>query len=65
MAGTIRLFEFNSKGLLVQIDPAKVEEAKKGRRFTSVSLPIEVLFTKEQEAERDAEEAAAAEKKEA
>lgn len=58
MAGEIRLFEFNKQGLLVQIAPDKVAAAKEGRRFTSLSLPIEVLFTAEQEAERDAEEAA-------
>lgn len=56
-----RLFE-KVDGLLVEVHPDKAEEARKGRRVSRiVACEMDVLFTAEEEAARDAEEAATAE----
>jgi aminopeptidase N len=60
MAGQIRLFE-KVGGLLVEVSPDAADDAREGRRFSSVSIVIDVLWTADEEAARDAEEAAAAE----
>jgi hypothetical protein len=60
MAGQIRLFE-KIDDLLVEVSPDAADDAREGRRFSSVSIVIDVLWTADEEAARDAEEAAAAE----
>lgn len=62
MAGSIRLFEKDRTGLLVEVDPSKADVERATRRFGSMSVTIDVLFTPEEEAARDAEEAAEAAK---
>ena len=59
MAAPIRLFEKTPAGLLVEVDPAEADAARAGRRISAMHLPIEVLWTAEEEAARDAEETAA------
>ncbi len=56
----VKVFE-KVDGLLIEVDPAKADEARKGRRWARmVVCEMDVLFTAEEEAERDAMEAAAA-----
>jgi hypothetical protein len=55
----MRLFEKNVDGLLVEVPWKQVAAKKQGRRVSSVSFVAEVLWTAEEEAVRDAEEAAA------
>jgi hypothetical protein len=58
MAGQIRLFE-KIDDLLVEVSPDAADDAREGRRFSSVSIVIDVLWTADEEAARDAEESAA------
>lgn len=58
MAGKIRLFEKTDAGLLIEVDPAEADKRREGCRVSHVDLSIEVLWTAEEEAARDAEEAA-------
>jgi len=53
-----RLFEKTLSGLLVEIDPAQSDDARKNRRVSHMNISIDVLWTADEEAERDAEEAA-------
>ncbi len=54
----IRLFEKTSAGLLLEIDPERAADAKAGRRVSRVTgAEYDVLWTEEEEAARDAEEA--------
>lgn len=57
MAGHIRLFE-KINGLLVEVSPTEADKRREGRRHRSMSFVADVLFTPEEEAARDAEEAA-------
>jgi hypothetical protein len=61
MSGNVRLFEKAPDGLLVEVSSAMAAAARAGRRFSSMSVVVDVLWTPEEEATRDAEEAAAAE----
>lgn len=61
MTKEIRLFETTSDGKLYEVDG----DMRGTRRVSSVSLIIDVLWTPEEEAARDAEEALAAAAKEA
>ncbi len=59
MAGKIRLFD-KVNGLLMEVHPDLADEARKGRRVSRVAAgEIDVLWTPEEEAQRDAEEAEA------
>lgn len=58
MAGQIRLFEKTSDGLLVEVPPAESEVSREGRLVSSVSIVIDVLWTPEEQAAREAEEEA-------
>lgn len=51
----VRLFEKNSKGLLVEVDPAEAEAKRAGRTVSHMNLTAEVLWTPEEEAAREAE----------
>jgi DNA-directed RNA polymerase specialized sigma24 family protein len=54
------LFAKNADGMLHQVPPELEEASRAGRRFRHVVLSgIDVLFTAEEEAQRDAEEEAA------
>lgn len=64
MAGQIRLFE-KINGLLVEVPPAEAGKRREGRRHRSMSFVAEVLLTAEEEATRDAEEAADAARRQA
>jgi hypothetical protein len=57
MSGQIRLFD-KIDGLLVEVSAAEVDAMRAGRRFSTVSLVIDVLWTAGEEDARDAEEAA-------
>lgn len=57
MAGTTRLFE-KLNGLLVEIDPSQADARRAGKRISHVNLSIDILFTDEEEASANAEEAA-------
>lgn len=59
MAGYIRLFEKTSDGLLVEVHPGQAEQARAARRHSRVLLPVDVLWTAEEEEARDVEETAA------
>lgn len=59
MAGRIRLFEKDTHGLLHEVPPAAADAARAGRRCSHVVLGVDVLWTAEEEAARDAEEAEA------
>lgn len=61
MAGQIRLFE-KIDGLLAEISPDEAEDRRKGRRVSQVNMDALVLWTDQEEAERDAEEAAEVER---
>ena len=63
MAGQIRLFEKTDTGLLVEVDPTSADKRRDGRRVSRAELSVDVLWTAEEDAARDAEEAAAAEAK--
>jgi hypothetical protein len=56
MTGKIRFFEKDANGRLTEVDPEKVDAE---RRFASASLLCNILFTPDEEAARDAEEAQA------
>jgi hypothetical protein len=58
MAGTIKLFEKDERGLLREVAPEEADRLRQGRSFSHVSLVIDVLWTAEEEAEREAEVAA-------
>lgn len=58
MAGQIRLFEKNADGSLVEVPAKDAEAARVARRFSHTNLAADILFTAEEEAARDAEEAA-------
>lgn len=45
-------------GLLVEVDPAEADARRVGRRVSRRSIIADVLWTSEEEAARDAEEAA-------
>jgi flagellar biosynthesis/type III secretory pathway protein FliH len=59
MAGQIRVFEKDANGLLHQVHPKSADAVRAGRRHSSMSVVVDVLFTPEEEAAREAEEAAA------
>ncbi len=59
MAGTIRLFE-KIGGLLVEVAPEKAEAAREGRSVSRMVAEIDVLWTAEEEAAREAEAVVAA-----
>lgn len=61
MAGDIRLFEKNASGLLVQVAPDQADAIRSGRRVSRMAMEIDVLWTAEEEAAHDVEEAAEAE----
>lgn len=63
MAGQIRLFE-KVNGLLVEVPPEEAAKQREDRRVSHVSLAVDVLWTREEEAARDAEEAEFARKNE-
>lgn len=52
-----RIFDKTPDGLLIETS----EDARKGRRFSTVNTAIDILWTAEEEAARDAEEKAAEE----
>lgn len=56
MAGQIRLFEKTDTGLLIQVYPSEADEKRSGRKVSFVHLPIEVLWTAEEEAQSAMEE---------
>jgi len=58
-----RLFE-KIDGLLVEVPHAEADKRREGRRHRGMSFVAEVLFTPEEEAARDAEEARAAQERE-
>lgn len=58
MAAKIRLFE-KIDGLLVEVHPNLAEQSKRSRRCSTMILTVEVLWTPEEEAARDLEEAEA------
>jgi hypothetical protein len=62
MTGNIRLFEKTEKGLPVEVDPSEADAAKAAWRYSSANFVAHVLYTAEEEAARDAEEAAEATK---
>ncbi len=59
MAGQIRLFTKNPRGLLAEVAPEDAEALRASRSCSRVSLVIDVLWTEEEEASRAAEIAAA------
>ncbi len=59
----VKLFERTADGYLVEITSDKTEESRKGRRWSHiVNAEYDVLWTHEEEAAHDAEEAAEAER---
>lgn len=54
-----RLFSRTKDGLLTEVSPDIADEARKGRRISSVNMVVDVLFTPEQEAAADAADAEA------
>lgn len=60
MTGSVPLFEKDAHGLLHQVSPEMADEARQGRRCSQVCLAIDVLWTQQEEAARNAEEAEAA-----
>jgi hypothetical protein len=56
MAGKIRLFEKTPAGLLVEVAPDQADATRAGRLVSRVSLEIEVLWTADEQARREAEE---------
>lgn len=63
MTGTIRLFEKDAAGLLIEVDPASAEKERDARSFSRTTLVVDILFTDEEEAVRRGEaELAKAEK---
>jgi hypothetical protein len=64
MAGKIRLFE-KVGGLLVEVPPEEAEARRAGRMVSHVFIGINVLWTAEEEAQREAEMAAEREKQKA
>ncbi len=62
MAGKVRLFD-KIGGLLMEVNPDLVDEARKGRRASRTLMEVDILWTPEEEAQRDAEEAEAAAEK--
>lgn len=64
MVANVRLFEIVD-GLLAEVPPEEAEKRREGRRHRSMSFVADVLFTPEEEAARDAEEAADAARRQA
>lgn len=58
MTGTIRLFEKTTDGLLVEVAPEQAIHRRATGTISRVSLEIDVLWTAEEEAARNAEEQA-------
>ena len=58
MAGYLRLFEVSEAGLFVEVPPDRAARLRAERRLRHLVLVAEVLFTPEEEAQRDAEERA-------
>ncbi len=58
MAGQVGLFEKDERGLLHQVPPEDAEERRRGRLVSHVNVGIDVLWTAEEEAQRQAEVAA-------
>lgn len=58
MAGTIRLFEKNVFGNLLEVPPEEADARRAGRSVSRVHLAIDVLWTAEEEAARQAAEEA-------
>ena len=56
MAGQIRLFEKTDTGLLIQVNPSEADEKRSGRKVSLVHIPIEVLWTADEEAKSAREE---------
>lgn len=56
------LFERNADGLLIEV--ADTEDRRKGRHVSRAIFEADILFTPEEEAARDAEEAKAEQKRE-
>jgi hypothetical protein len=54
----MRVFEKAADGLLIEVAPSAADERREGRRVSRLSLEIDVLWTADEEAARDAEEAA-------
>lgn len=54
------LFERNADGLLIEV--ADTDDRRKGRRISRATFEADILFTPEEEAARDAEEARNAER---
>lgn len=58
MAGQIRLFEKTPDGLLVELPPEQAEAVRRGRMVSRMAFEADVLWTPEEQAAREAEEAA-------
>lgn len=54
MAGKIRLFEKLEDGRLAEVPADRADQAREGRPVSRVMIPIDVLWTDEEIAERDA-----------
>jgi hypothetical protein len=61
MAGKIRLFEKLPDGRLAEVAPDEAEARRAGRRTSHVVLPIDILWTDEEEAQAEAEQVEQAE----
>jgi hypothetical protein len=54
MAGKIRLFEKLPDGRLAEVAPDEAEARRAGRRTSHVVLPIDILWTDEEDAQAEA-----------
>jgi len=61
MVGQVRLFEKNADGCLYEVPQSDAEKMRSGRSVSRVMTEIDVLWTAEEEAAREAEELAAQE----
>ncbi len=64
MAGAVRLFE-KIDGLLVQVAPEQASAAREGRTVSRMVAEIDVLWTADEEAEREVEQRNAIQRAEA
>lgn len=58
MAGLIRLFEKDERGLLHEVAPEDAEQRRHGRLVSHMNIGIDVLWTVDEETARGAEEQA-------